>query len=86
MGRSEPERAEVGLGVKFADIVHDTDGHSWVCIGWVRNSAGIFPTFTREQKPKMPYAPDYTYYAAYTETLIKKFPDLERLRLRKGHR
>lgn len=78
------ERAEHDFALAFGDIVHDADKKRWVFIGWRHNTAGAFPIFAKEQLGEI--ALDgwtnsiWTYYAAMTETLLRKFPELERYR------
>lgn len=68
-------RAEHTMSILPGALVHDVDGKAYVFLGWLRNTAGLFPYFHEVfDGQSLPVTP-LKYHCADTETLLRKFPD-----------
>lgn len=76
------ERAEHVFDIPLGSIVVAVEtGRRWIFLGWDRNSAGSYPRFVEERTPDRFHAvPLVDYHAVFVDTLVRKFPDLERFR------
>ncbi len=80
----ERERAEDAFDIPLgASVTAGERGRRWVFIGWDRNTAGLYPRFVEERTPdRFGGIPLADYHAVFVDTLLRKFPDLERFRKR----
>lgn len=66
-----------GMNWNLGLVVHDTDGHPWIYIGFRITRAGTTERiFVKSENGSQLSAPPWTYRAVHRETLIRKFPDL----------
>lgn len=73
------ERAEDAFDIPIGTTVRDVNGVLYIMIGWMRNTMGRQAVFHMEIKGRYN---DYTYRCAYSETLVSKFPEIERFRIK----
>jgi len=71
------ERCEDVFDIPLGYTVVDIRGVLYIMIGWKENTNGKVPVF--HMVINGPYNA-YAYSCAYAETLVAKFPDIERLR------
>lgn len=78
---AEPQ-AYHDLAIPFGAVTTDADGKHWVFGGWASTSMSREAYFTRELQlgDRLSPVTPWSYHCTKTETLLRKFPDLERYR------
>lgn len=75
-------RCSDDLAIPLGTVTMDHRGWQWVFCGWATNTEGLEVYFVRElqEGERISLATPWTYFCSFTETLLKRFPDLARFR------
>ena len=71
------DRVENTFDIPIGTTLKDVNGVLYIMIGWAANTMGRFTVFHTEIRGRYN---DYTYHCVFAETLVAKFPDVERFK------